>query len=272
MQTIPDRSSLSYKSQLARRFDRASHSYDAYAEFQQRVLQHLLRRLTVSSANVVMDLGTGTGQALGVLAQKLQPISCIALDLSQQMLVVAREQSSLLQNTHYVCADAEHLPIRNASCDVIFSSLAIQWCLSPRDLFKELYRVTQPGGYMVLSTLSQGSMPEIDQAWLGLDSQPHTHQYMTKEALLDCVTASQWNLLSSELSDMVMWFESPVSAIDSLKKVGASFISSEKNSTMAPSKWKAFLREYEKQRGDLGIPLSYQVVFVVAQKPIPTED
>ncbi|NLQ16526.1 malonyl-ACP O-methyltransferase BioC [Marinomonas sp. M1K-6] len=258
---------LGYKCQLAKRFDRAAKSYDAYAEFQNIVLDRLLTMLPINRADVVLDLGTGTGQALAALTETLKPQSCIGLDLSSQMLAVAKARCSDLQNTHYVCADGEQLPFREASFDLVFSSLAIQWCLAPNELFNALYRVTKPGGYAIFSTLSHGSMPEIANAWLGVDHSPHTHQYMTAGALLSCLKASQWQLSSFQLSNIVMWFESPERAIDSLKKVGASLIAAEGRSAISPSKWKAFLAEYNQQRGELGVPLSYQVSFVVVQKP-----
>lgn len=268
MLITPDISTLSYKRLLAKRFDRASRTYDSYADFQKIVLDRLLAMLPLKQADVVLDLGTGTGQALGILSEQLNPTCNIALDLSPQMLAMASERFSILQNTHYVCADAEQLPLHDSSCDLVFSSLAIQWCLSPLDLFKELYRVTKPGGYVVFSTLSHGSMPEVSKAWRGLDSKEHVHQYMTSSALVNCVEASELNLLSSQLSDILMWFDSPESAIYSLKKVGASLIASDGDKPISPSKWKAFLYEYEKQRNKFGVPLSYQVLFVVAQRPI----
>lgn len=272
MLIAPDISALSYKRQLTKRFDRASQSYDFYADFQKIVLERLVSILPVESADVVLDLGTGTGQALGVLSEQLAPTCMIALDLSPQMLAVASKRSFLLKNAYFVCADAEQLPIQDVSCDLVFSSLAIQWCLNPWGLFKELYRVTKPGGYVVFSTLSEGSMPEISQAWLGLDNEDHVHQYMAPETLMDCIKSSGLNLSASLLSDIPMWFDTPESAIYSLKKVGASLIVSDSEKPMSPSKWKAFISEYEKQRHELGIPLSYQVSFVVAQRPFNIQE
>ena len=272
MLITPDISTLRYKRQLAKRFDRASQSYDSYADFQKIVLNRLLAMLPLSQADVVLDLGTGTGQALAALSEQLTPKCTIALDLAPQMLAVAREGATSLSNIHYVCADAERLPLQDQSCDLVFSSLAIQWCLSPVDLFAELYRVVKPGGYVVFSTLSQGSMPEITKAWCGLDDKKHIHDYMSSDALVACVKASGLNLLSSPLSDILMWFDSPEAAVYSLKKVGASLIAEAANASVSPSKWKAFLREYEKQRREFGIPLSYQVSFVVAHRPIRIQE
>jgi len=272
MLITPDIPVLGYKRQLAKRFDRASHSYDSYAEFQKIVLERLLAMLPLDVADAVLDLGTGTGQALSILCEKLSPKCCVALDLSQQMLAVSRERFSSLQNTHYICADAERLPFQVASFDLIFSSLAIQWCLAPDALLKELYYAVKPGGYVVFSTLLENSMAEISKAWSGLDDERHVHQYMSAESLLACVEASQLNLLSAECSDIPMWFDSPESAIDSLRKVGASLMPFDTSKGLSPSKWKDFLTEYEKQRSETGIPLSYQVAFVVAQKPIYVQE
>ena len=267
MLITPELSTLSYKRQLAKRFDRASKTYDAYAEFQRIVLDRLLTMLPLNQANIVLDLGSGTGQALSCLSDQLNPSCNIALDLSSHMLSMARERYSNMNNTHYVCADAESLPIQGDVCDLVFSSLAIQWCLNPSTLFRELCRITKPGGYVVFSTLSQGSMPEISKAWSALDNKEHVHQYMAFDAILSHVEKAGLNLLSSKLSDIAMWFDAPESAVYSLKKVGASFISSGGEQVISPSKWKAFLNQYEQQRREFGIPLSYQVAFVVAQRP-----
>lgn len=266
---------LQYKKQLAKRFDRASHSYDAYADFQRQVLTHLLHYLPTTPADVVMDLGTGTGQALDALLTTYQPQVCIALDLSERMLFAARSRRSASESRtalQYVCADAEQLPIASSSCQVIFSSLALQWCLNPSALFIELYHATSPGGYLLFSTLCQGSMTEIRHAWQALDDQEHVHQYEPIDALKQYVTNAGWELESAELSNVTMHFESAQKSIDSLKKIGASLMAKEATVSMSPSKWKAFLREYEAQRCEQGVPLSYQVSYIVARKPMSSQE
>ncbi|MBJ7536813.1 malonyl-ACP O-methyltransferase BioC [Marinomonas transparens] len=268
MPITPDTPLFDYKQRVAKRFDRASHSYDAYAHFQKKVLGRLVGLLPVEKASSIVDLGAGTGKALNVLSEKLNPDHCVVLDLSCQMLAVARTKAPKTLNATYVCADAEALPFANESFDLIFSSLAIQWCLTPEALFKELNRVVKPGGYVVFSTLSQNSMPEIRRAWQGLDDDEHHHHYIAHDSLLAVISQCGFTASYSELTNMVMWFDSPEDAIYSLKKVGASFISPSPRGAVSASKWRAFLDQYEHQRGECGIPLSYQVAFVVMQKPL----
>ncbi|MCV2401403.1 malonyl-ACP O-methyltransferase BioC [Marinomonas sp. C2222] len=258
---------LNYKRQLVKHFDRASLSYDTYAEFQRVVLDRLLPMLPSGSYDRVLDLGAGTGQALSDLIQKTQPSFCLALDLSCQMLSVAQSRFPELDEVHYLCADAESLPLANGSLDLAFSSLAIQWSLSPEALFDGLFQVLKPGGYFVFSTLLENSMPEIEGAWSAIGSPNHVHRYVSSNVLSGQLEEANFKVLSLYKSKIAMQFDSPESAINSLKKVGASLIRSDEHNTVSPSKWKAFIKEYERQRSEEGIPLSYQVAFVVVQKP-----
>lgn len=264
-----------YKRQVAQRFDRAALTYDAYADFQRVVLDRLFTHLPYSNcADAVLDVGTGTGQALSKLSDAYSPSLLVAFDLSLQMLEQANLSlqpaalaSSPDQPLALVCGDAEALPFAEASFDVLFSSLAMQWCLQPAVLFAELYRVTKPGGYLIFSTLCEGSMPEIERAWQGIDHAPHVNSYPNFETLLSQVRESRWQPLNAELLTVPMWFESPEEAVYSLKKVGASLVVSDQKNTISPSKWKTFIQHYEQLRESAGIPLRYQVAFVVLQKP-----
>lgn len=275
MQTPNDgEDSFHYKRQVAQRFDRAALTYNAYADFQRLVLDRLFGHLPSSPADQILDLGTGTGQALATLSDTFSPASLVALDLSFQMLETASRPNGLpLDSSHpqgahsFVCADAESLPFADGVFDLLFSSLAMQWCLQPKTLFSELFRVTKPGGYVVFSTLCEGSMPEIERAWQGIDSAPHVNQYPAFNTVLEQATECQWQTRDAELATVPMWFTSPEEAIHSLKKVGASLVINKKNSGMSPSKWKTFMKQYEQLRESAGIPLRYQVAFVVLQKP-----
>ncbi len=269
MLITPNLSSTSaYKRQLAKRFDRAASSYDAYAQFQLDVLNQLLLCLPDSPTHTVMDLGTGTGLALPSLMTKCTPNHCVALDLSPAMLAVSRARMSEDLPIHYVCADAETFPFTESAFDLIFSSLAIQWCLQPESLFRSLFAASRHDGRLVFSTLLMGSMPELSTAWLGVDGREHVHQYVSEETLKKQLLDASWQIESLSVEQIEMWFDSPEAAVASLKKVGASLISTEKPQAISPSTWKAFLQQYEKQRQVKGIPLSYQVAFVVARKRV----
>ncbi|TMO90520.1 malonyl-[acyl-carrier protein] O-methyltransferase BioC, partial [Pseudoalteromonas sp. S3260] len=85
----------------------------------------------------VLDLGCGPGHWTLELAQRYSGACCMGLDLSLEMLREAARQTSELasgspERPHWLRADAERLPLADASLDLVFSSLAVQWCDSPR--------------------------------------------------------------------------------------------------------------------------------------------
>jgi len=114
------------KRQVAASFSRAAASYDSVAEFQREVGTQLLERLPASSMpSRWLDLGCGTGYFTRALAARFTQSSGVALDIAEGMLNHARPLGGA---EHFIAGDAERLPLQDASLELIFSSLALQWC------------------------------------------------------------------------------------------------------------------------------------------------
>lgn len=251
-----------YKRQVASRFSRAADTYDQYARFQEQVVQALAPLLNIHTPQHWLDIGTGTGKGLALLAQQSVAPQVVALDLSHAMLTKVREQFAAVP---LVCADAERLPFQDAVFDGLFSSLAIQWCQRPERLFSELSRVLKDDGEVILSTLLRGSMPELGLAWHRVDGRTHHNHYCTLAELLGQAEAAGFTVMSAQQHTMTSWYPCVKEAVYSLKKIGASFITGE-TLRMSPSLWKAFEAEYESQRVEQGIPLSYEVALLKLTK------
>jgi ubiquinone/menaquinone biosynthesis C-methylase UbiE len=140
------------KHRIADSFSRAAQTYDAAAELQRQIGHQLLESLPDTRPDRVLDLGSGTGYFTPLLRQRFASSQLVSLDLAQGMLAYARQHRP---DSHaaWVCGDAEALPLASDSLDLIFSSLAIQWCERPDRLFAEIARVLRPGGRFVVATL-----------------------------------------------------------------------------------------------------------------------
>ena len=111
-------------------FSRAAASYDSYAKLQQQVGEQLLATVpsgTRQQVRQAVDMGCGTGYFIPRLVESFQPEHLTGVDLAPGMLSYAREHHAG-DNISWVCGDAEALPLAADSVDLIFSSLAIQWC------------------------------------------------------------------------------------------------------------------------------------------------
>ncbi|TBR43185.1 malonyl-[acyl-carrier protein] O-methyltransferase BioC [Marinomonas agarivorans] len=252
-----------YKREVARSFDRAAKTYNDFALFQQQVLSKLITLCPIRFYSSVLDLGCGTGNATSLLQPKTEQL--ISLDLSLSMLkIVARKDSNQL----VVCADAESLPFKHDIFDLIFSNLAIQWSQQPKALAREVNRTLTKKGYFLASSLSQGSMPEIEQAWLDLDAAPHVNKYDTITRILEPFLIEGFDLHSHFVEPVTMWFDTPEQAVHSLKKIGASVLmDASQKRPVTPGLWRQFLSKYEEMRTPQGIPLTYNVAYFLLQKP-----
>ena len=78
----------------------------------------------------------------------------------------------------WLVADAEALPLVNDSVDLVFSSLALQWCYRPDHLFAELARVLKPGGICVFTSLGPDTLRELRAAWAAVDAHQHVNAFL----------------------------------------------------------------------------------------------
>jgi malonyl-CoA O-methyltransferase len=118
------------KQKVAAAFSRAAATYDSVAAFQRTVGTRLLSLLpepaktySAKEAHVQqwLDIGCGTGHFCAHLQQRWPSAQGLGLDLAEGMLTFAR---SRCPDVSYICADAEQLPLRDNSQDLVFSSLA----------------------------------------------------------------------------------------------------------------------------------------------------
>ena len=144
------------KRQVAASFSRAAASYDSVAELQRSVGAQLLARLPAElQPRRWLDLGSGTGHFTRALAERFGAAEGLALDIAEGMLRHARPQGGA---AYFVAGDAEALPLQDASVDLLFSSLALQWCGDFPRVLSEAQRVLRPVGVLAFCSLCVGTL------------------------------------------------------------------------------------------------------------------
>src|SRR5437588_41245 len=134
------------RAQLRASFDRASASYESASELQTRVATELLERLAAFDflPAVVLALGAGPGRLTRELKRRYRRALVIAPDLSAGMLREALRHQRPWRRFERVSGDALRLPLADASVDVVFSSLMLQWCEPLSAALAEVRRVLEP--------------------------------------------------------------------------------------------------------------------------------
>ena len=99
-----------------------------------------------TSPGRALDIGTGTGAAAFIIAERWPEAEVVGVDLAAGMLAEARRKTSpvLAGRVRFEQADAERLPFADASFDLVTLSNMIPF-------FDELARVLAPGGAIVFA-------------------------------------------------------------------------------------------------------------------------
>jgi len=254
------------KRQVAASFSRAAGSYDSVAELQRAVGGELLTRLPAElSPARWLDLGCGTGYFSRVMAQRFVGSEGVALDIAEGMLRHARP---LAGADHFVAGDAERMPLRGASCELIFSSLAVQWCADFGAVLGEARRVLQPGGVFAFASLCVGTLYELRDSWQAVDGMVHVNRFRDLDDYQRLCTASGLRVRSLEVRPHVLHYPDVRSLTHELKALGAHNLNPGRPGGLTGrARILALIEAYEHYRQNDGLPATIRLFTRYWKKP-----
>lgn len=257
--------------QVRASFDRASATYEATAVLQARVANELLERLEPFhfKPSVVLDLGAGTGRLTGELKRRYRRALVIALDLAPGMLREARRHQQFLRRFERVCGDAMRLPIAEASVDVVVSSLMLQWCDPPDQVFAEVRRVLKPDGFFAFSSFGPDTLKELRGAWAQADGEMHTYNHVNHfidmHDVGDALTRAGLSEPVLDIDRVQLTYPNAVALMRDLKAIGAHNVTAGRpRGLVGRARLRRMQAAYEAFRKDGKLPATYEVVYGVA--------
>ena len=114
----------------------------------------------------ILDLGAGTGLLTKYLFEKYPEAEFTLLDMSEEMLKVAKNRFRNYNNFKYITADYTTHNFNN-TFDIIVSSLSIHHVedVNKKKLYKTIYNTLNPEGIFLNADQVIGSTPNIDNAY-----------------------------------------------------------------------------------------------------------
>ncbi|NUU33967.1 malonyl-ACP O-methyltransferase BioC [Pseudomonas sp. C2B4] len=255
------------KRQVAASFSRAAASYDSVAELQRDVGSQLLSRLPEDFVpGRWLDLGCGTGHFSRALGERFPAGQGVALDIAEGMLNHARPLGGA---THFVAGDAERLPLRDSTCDLVFSSLAVQWCADFASVLSEAHRVLKPGGMFAFASLCVGTLSELRDSWRQVDGMVHVNRFREFAVYQQLCAASGLRAISLQTRPHVLYYPDVRSLTHELKALGAHNLNPGRPGGLTGrARIMGLIEAYEQFRQAQGLPATYQVVYAVMEKPL----
>ncbi|WP_162874765.1 methyltransferase domain-containing protein, partial [Pseudomonas viridiflava] len=114
----------------------------------------------------------------------------------------------------------ERVPLADASCELIFSSLAVQWCADFRAVLSEAFRVLKPGGVFAFASLCTGTLYELRESWQAVDGRVHVNRFRREDDYRQLCAASGLSVSSLEVRPHVLHYPDVRSLSHELKALG----------------------------------------------------
>lgn len=249
-------------------FEKAAETYDKASVVQQEIGRRNIERLEFIKIKPrrVLDVGSGTGNCSFALKRRYPKAKIIALDIAYNMTKKLRSRMSFWQRMHKhidcISADAESLPLANSSVDIIFSNLALQWCMGLDHTFHEFHRVLAPKGLLMFSTFGPDTLKELRQSWAKVDSMSHVNTFIDMHDVGDALMRAQFCDPVMDMETITATYPNVYAIMRELKNMGAHNVTEgRKRGLTGKNRMRDMVSAYEDHRKDGVLPLSYEVVY-----------
>ena len=246
--------------QVRRAFSRSAASYDAAAQLQHAVEARLLESLDYLDDPAV---------------QREPPHR--VLDLALPMLRLARGTSArstgwlsnpFARKPAQVCADARALPLAEASVDVLFSNLCVQWVEDLDALFAGFRRVLKPNGLLLVSTFGPETLWELRDAFAHADAAPHVSPFADIAGFGDALVRAGFRQPVLDREEETTHYPDLPALMRELRAIGATnALASRRHTLTGRSRFATAASAYETHRDAQGLPATWETITAMAWAP-----
>ncbi|MBE9166637.1 methyltransferase domain-containing protein [Pleurocapsales cyanobacterium LEGE 06147] len=139
------------ETKVREQYDRMAEIYDQrWRAYITDTLSFLKNWAEIPSTATVLDIACGTGEFDRLLLNEHPTQQIVGVDISENMLAIAREKFQSYPNVSFYVASASALPFANNSFDAIVSANAFHYFEDPDAVLQEMKRVLKPEGQVII--------------------------------------------------------------------------------------------------------------------------
>jgi len=274
-----------------RAFERAAATYDASAVVQREVGQRMAERLAVVKLQpaAILDVGCGTGDALGELSTRYPDAFVLGLDSAYRMLETARGRTAAARASGrslfarwlgagartgaepaLVCGEACRLPVATGCIDLVWSNLTLQWINETPVALYEFHRVLRSGGLLLFTSFGPDTLKELRSAFAALDQATHVSRFLDMHDLGDMLVHAGFADPVMDMETITLTYEDATTMMRDIKSIGAhNATRGRPRGLIGRARWQRVLSALEAFRRDGRLPATYEVVYGHAWKAQP---
>lgn len=243
-------------------FSKYANYYDHYASIQKDCANQLIREVNGQNYRDILDIGCGTGIYTKLLSQKFPQATIKALDLSDQMIEVAKQKFEK-GKINFIIANAEKLNI-NQKFDLITSNAAFQWFSDLKKMLERYKKLLKKKGCILFSIFGPKTFYELKICLTSLCSENNSITSSKFRKKSEIISFLDKNFAKSYLREET--FEEKLDNIEELLKkikyTGTRGFGLSQRRIWTKEKIKELEKIYLKKFGK--VIASYQVFFVKA--------
>lgn len=111
--------------------------------------EQAIAKMRLAADARVLDIGCGSGWATRLMAEQAPNGEVVGIDISDEMVALARSTSSTFTNVRFEVASAESLPFRDNEFTHAFSMESLYYYSNVAGALKEIHRVLANAGRFV---------------------------------------------------------------------------------------------------------------------------
>lgn len=140
-----------HHAQTVRHFGHLAKTYDRrWQRYVHQTLSRAVDALHLAGPARVLDMGCGTGEFEHLAHQRFPEARLVGVDVTPDMLAVARGKFPGAAWVTFLFAQAEELPFASEHFDAVVSCSMLHHVQEPGGLLRECARVLRPGGQFIV--------------------------------------------------------------------------------------------------------------------------
>ena len=254
-----------YKIKILKSFDAKSSSYDEYSFVQKEVSERMIKRLKFLKSKPlnILDIGCGTGYLSDLISQYLPNSNIVCMDFSYEMVSQCKSKNIKLEP---LVADAEYMPFKASTFDLVISSFTLHWCQQIDKIFSDIFRILKNDGNFMFTTVGPDTLKELRNAYKLIDNYEHINTFDDMHTYGDILLSSGFHDPVMDVERLIIEYKNFNEVLQSLRKTGASTVIYNESKFTTKKSLKNLENHYKKNNKNALFPVTYEMIYGVAWK------